>query len=109
MKFFSMALSQQCTKRLLHEEEAMRINIAVVQFAIHQFVPEENLRKAEHFIQAAAAQHAQLIVFPEDFITGPLAGRNAYADYAGSYVKHFQKLAVQYGIEIGRASCRERV
>jgi len=48
----------------------MRINIAVVQFAIRQFVPEENLRKAERFIQAAVSQHAQLIVFPEDFITG---------------------------------------
>ena len=78
----------------------MRINIAVVQFAIHQFAPETNLEKAEQFIQEAMYQHAQIIVFPEDFITGPLSGRSAYADYAGRYVKHFQKLAAQHGIDI---------
>lgn len=78
----------------------MYINIAVVQFAIQQLTPEENLSKAEQFIAEAASQQASIIVFPEDFITGPLSGNKVYADYEGRYVKHFQRLATQYSIDI---------
>lgn len=78
----------------------MRSNIAVVQFDISQFAPEENLKKAEQFIQTAVSQHAQIIVFPEDFITGPLSGNNEFADYEGRYVKHFQRLATRYALDI---------
>lgn len=77
----------------------MKLNIAVVQFAIEQFVPEHNLRKAEHFIQAAATR-AHIIVFPEDFITGPINGEKRFADYQGRYIAHFQKLAATYSIDI---------
>ena len=80
--------------------ENMQVKIAVVQFAIHQFAPRKNLKKAEQFIIEAASQQAQIIVFPEDFVTGPLSGNNAFADYEGQYVKHFQKLALQYSIDI---------
>ena len=47
----------------------MPINIAVIQFEIQPFSPEENLKKAEHFIQQASSS-AQIIVFPEDFFLG---------------------------------------
>ena len=49
----------------------MDVNIAVVQFAVVQAAPEENLKKARMFVEEAAAQ-ADVIVFPEDFVTGPL-------------------------------------
>ncbi len=78
----------------------MKLKIAVVQFAIEQFAPQANLAKVEQYIREAALQHAQLIVFPEDFVTGPLSGNKHYADYDGQYVKHFQQLAVQYAIDI---------
>jgi predicted amidohydrolase len=78
----------------------MQVKIAVVQFAIQQFAPRENLRKAEQFIKEAVSQQAQIIVFPEDFVTGPLSGNNAFADYERRYVKHFQQLALQYSIDI---------
>jgi hypothetical protein len=39
---------------------------------IRQFAAEDNLKKAEQFIKEAAPE-AQIIVFPEDFITGPLS------------------------------------
>lgn len=78
----------------------MQFNIAVVQFAIQQFAPAQNLKKAEHFIQQAVAAQAQIIVFPEDCITGPLSGHKEYADYEQRYVKHFQQLARQYAIDI---------
>src|SRR6266702_2238894 len=59
----------------------MHIKIAVVQFDIQQLASEANLGKAEHFIKEASSQQAQIIVFPEDFITGPLSGKRAFADY----------------------------
>ena len=78
----------------------MQLNIAVVQFAIRQLTPVENLTRAEQFIAQAASQQAQLIVFPEDFITGPLSGNKAFADCEKCYVQHFQQLAVRYSIDI---------
>jgi len=78
----------------------MQLNIAVVQFAIQQFTPAENLARAEQFIAQAVSQQAQLIVFPEDFITGPLSGNKAFADYERRYVQYFQGLAVRYSIDI---------
>ncbi len=77
----------------------MQINIAVVQFEIQPFAPAENLAKAEQFIQEASSK-ADMIVFPEDFLTGPLAGNKAFVDYENSYVQHFQRLAVKYGIDL---------
>ncbi len=84
----------------------MEIKIALVQFAIHQFAPEDNLKRAEHFIEMAASQ-AQIIVFPEDFVVGPLFGRNQFADYDGRYFRHFQRLATKYAIDIVPGSIPE--
>ena len=78
----------------------MQLKVAVVQFEISLFAPQENLEKAEQFIQQAVAQEADLIVFPEDFIAGPLEGHVELADFDSQYVKHFQQLAMQYGIDI---------
>jgi predicted amidohydrolase len=77
----------------------MFLRIAVVQFAINQFAPEKNLAKAEEFIAKASSEN-DLIVFPEDFIVGPLNDRNEFADYDGRFVKHFQRLASTYKIDI---------
>lgn len=78
----------------------MQINIAVVQFEITQFAAEQNLARAEHFIQQALEQQAQIIVFPEDFVLGPLNGRADLADFDKRYVKYFQDLALKYAIDI---------
>src|SRR6266568_4441972 len=77
----------------------MYLKIAVVQFAIDQFNPEKNLARAEQFI-AEASTGNDLIVFPEDFILGPLSGKSEYADYDGHYIAFFQKLASKYHIDI---------
>lgn len=78
----------------------MQITIAVVQFEIAQFSPERNLAKAERFMQEAAAQGAQIIVFPEDFVLGPLNGRADLADFEQGYVSHFQTLARKYALDV---------
>jgi len=77
----------------------MQIRIAIVQFAIQPFAPAENLAKAEQFIKEASSK-ADLIVFPEDFVTGSLYGDKTFADYEGCYVRCFQDLAVKYEIDI---------
>ena len=77
----------------------MEVTIAVVQFDIKQFAPEDNLKKAEQYIRQVAEQ-AQIIVFPEDFVTGPLNGNKRYADNEGYYAQYFQRLAAVYAIDI---------
>lgn len=78
----------------------MKIKIAVVQFEIKQYKPEENLKKAEVFIKKASQQNADVIIFPEDFITGPLIKRFELADSDSRYIKLFQNLAIKHKIDI---------
>lgn len=78
----------------------MKIKIAVVQFEIKQYAPEDNLKRAEGFINKASLAKADIIVFPEDFITGPIAGKREFADSKNYYRKHFQYLAKKYKIDI---------
>lgn len=77
----------------------MSFKIAVVQFEISQFDPKKNLYKAENFVKAVAGR-AGVIVFPEDFVTGPLMGKMEFADHDDKYLRHFQKLASNYKIDI---------
>lgn len=78
----------------------MQINIAVVQFEIAQFAPETNLARAERFIQEAVARNADIVLFPEDFVMGPLNGRADLADFDKRYIKYFQEMAVRYGTDL---------
>lgn len=84
----------------------MFLRIAVVQFAIEQFNPQRNLSRAEQYIAEASKTH-DLIVFPEDFILGPLDGKSEYADYEGKYISIFQNLASKYHIDIVPGSITE--
>ncbi len=77
----------------------MLAKIAVVQFSIDQFNAQHNLNRAEQYIAKASTTN-DLIVFPEDFILGPLGGQSPYADYDKQYIAHFQKLASKYHIDI---------
>lgn len=77
----------------------MNVRIAVVQLSIQQFAPDENLARAEHFLQQASG-NADIVVFPEDFISGPLQGALQLADADGRYVRHFQQLARHYDLDI---------
>lgn len=78
----------------------MKVKIAVVQFEIQQFKPEENLKKSEQFIKKASEEGAKVIIFPEDFITGPLIRRVEFADREEKYRKFFQMLAKKYKIDV---------
>lgn len=78
----------------------MKFKIAVVQFEIKRLSPEYNLEKAEEFIDRASSLGAQIIVFPEDFVTDPIVGKKEFADFSNKYRDHFQQLAKKYAIDI---------
>ncbi len=87
----------------------MKFKIAVVQFEIKQYSPEENLKKAGEFVKKASLSKAKIIVFPEDFITGPIGLRlEEFADSKNQYCKFFQNLAKKYKIDIVPGSIIEK-
>lgn len=89
----------------------MKLKIAVVQFENKRLAVDTNLKKAENFIKKASNSKAQIIVFPEDFITGPLVYKNVYKLYVddkGRYRKFFSVLAKKYKIDIVPGSFIEK-
>lgn len=72
--------------------------VAVIQFKPEQYNPKLNLERMESFIQKASGK-ADIIVFPEDSVAGPLGGKLEYAD-SGEYLSYFQVLAQKYNISI---------
>jgi predicted amidohydrolase len=76
------------------------LEIALVQFAVAPCDPDRNLARMAHFIQQAAARGAQLVVFPEDAVTGPLSGQTAFVAHAPAYLAHFQRLAVKFSVDL---------
>jgi predicted amidohydrolase len=78
----------------------MKLSIAIVQLSVIPSDPPANLANMEAFVARAANAGAQLVVFPEDAVTGPLEGQTIYAPYAPEYLAFFQNLAVRYGVDI---------
>lgn len=87
----------------------MKVKIAVVQFKINQHSPEENLKRMEHFIKQASKK-ADIVVFPEDLLTGGLHDKEMIklADKQQKYKKIFQTLAKKHNINIVAGSIIEK-
>lgn len=85
----------------------MKVNIAVVQFEMKTWQIKANLTNMEKFIAKAAKAKADLIVFPEDCVTGPILGKAEYVDHRKTYLKHFQKVAAKYKIDLVPGSWME--
>lgn len=86
----------------------MNMTIAVVQFEITHQQPEINLRRIESFIARAKQQHANVIVFPEDCVTGSIFGDRSKLDSNGTYRNAFEQLAKTYAIDIVAGSFMEQ-
>jgi len=54
----------------------------------------------ETFVRQATKQGAQLVVFPEDAIIGPLAGQTDFVSQAVTYLAACQALAVKYEVDL---------
>jgi predicted amidohydrolase len=78
----------------------MELAIALVQFNIAQSDPIKNLERMDHFVHRAKEQGADLVVFPEDSVCGPLQGQLGFVAHAAEYLAHFQALAAKHLIDI---------
>lgn len=85
----------------------MRLNVAVIQFEIAQNNPEENWERIEKFIIHSVSQKAEVVVFPEDCITGSIFGDVARLDTAQVAMKRWQELALKHRIDIVTGSVME--
>lgn len=86
----------------------MKFSIAVVQFKITHQQPQKNLSRIESFIKDAVEQQADVIVFPEDCVTGSIFGDRRKLDSTGMYRAAFQNLAKKYHIDIVAGSFMEQ-
>src|SRR3989344_5914328 len=76
-----------------------KFRIAVVQFKINQYNPDKNLEKMEYFLKLASGK-ADIIVFPENFLTGGLSDKEILVDCKEFYSNKFQNLTKLYKIDI---------
>ena len=85
----------------------MNLCISVVQFKITNLDREKNFSRIETFIARATKKKAQVIVFPEDCITGSIFGDLTRLDTTNSVRDTFKKLAAKHKIDIVTGSCME--
>ena len=78
----------------------MELTIALVQMRIAFMDPLKNLKRMEAFVAKAKRQGADLVVFPEDVVCGPLEGQTAFVQYAPEYLARMQALALKHAIDL---------
>lgn len=81
--------------------------IAVVQFKIVHLDIETNFQRIEEFIVKAKADHADVIVFPEDCITASIFGDLSKLDRNDVVRDRFCDLAMKHEIDIVTGSVME--
>ena len=86
----------------------MKVKIAVVQFEVQDVAPKVNLERAKKFVKNASRDGANIIVFPENFITATAADDEKAADKDNKYREYFQNLARKYTIDIIPGSIIEK-
>lgn len=85
----------------------MSIRIAIVQFYITHLDPEKNFQRIERFMKQASDEGANIVVFPEDCITGSIFGDLSKLDQGQSNKMRFQTLAKKYHIDVVTGSSME--
>lgn len=78
----------------------MNLSIALAQIHVVPNDPAGNIQKIERFTRDASERGADLVVFPEDAICGPLAGQTGFIAEAPGFLARMQELAVAYGVDL---------
>ncbi len=78
----------------------MELTIALVQMRIAPSDPLKNLERMETFVKEAVNKGAQLVVFPEDAVCGPLQGQIDFVQHAPAYLARMQELASTYKVDL---------
>lgn len=85
----------------------MRFRVAIIQFQIAHLDRPKNLERIEGFIQRAVRGRAQVVVFPEDCMTGSIFGDVSKLDVVHANRDAFCALAKKYQIDIVTGSSME--
>ena len=85
----------------------MQSRIAIVQFRIRHLDRENNFQRIESFIAQAKLANANVVVFPEDFITGSIFGDLTRLDRMYTNRDAFRTMARKYQIDIVTGSSME--
>lgn len=85
----------------------MSLRIAVVQFQIAHLDRKKNFERIESFVKRASEQSAQVVVFPEDCVTGSIFGDISKLDTTSEAKAEFQKFAKKYRVDIVTGSVME--
>ncbi len=79
----------------------MKVKLALIQMAVLAGEVASNLEKARRYVEKAANQNADIVIFPEDFLTGPVGKHNnGLVDFDNQFRKEFQSLARKFSIDI---------
>jgi predicted amidohydrolase len=78
----------------------MELCIALVQMEVAPSAPKVNLERMAEFVKQAKKQGADLVVFPEDAVNGPLGGQTEFVASAPETLAFFQALAVKHGVDL---------
>jgi predicted amidohydrolase len=87
----------------------MKIRIAVVQFHTRLHDPETNMRRMVPFVRRARERKADVVIFPEEFLTGPVRSRLDLVDGGGKFLGFFRELAAKHRIDLIPGSVAEKV
>jgi len=85
-----------------------KVKIAVVQFETKKESYWENIDRAENFIKLASKKKADLIVFPENFLSFYSDGDQEFIDKRKLCKKNFVYMAKKYNIDIVCGSVLEK-
>lgn len=86
----------------------MKFRIAIIQYKIVHLDRDQNLERIEAFLQKAAHEHVQVVVFPEDCITGSIFGDLSRLDIGQTNRDAFRALASKYKIDVVTGSSMEK-
>jgi len=86
----------------------MKIRVAIVQFKIAHLDRAKNFQRIEGFIKKAAKKKAQVVVFPEDCVTGSIFGDLTKLDASHANRETFRELAQKYEVDIVTGSSMEK-
>lgn len=78
----------------------MSFTLALVQFLIEPGAPLKNLARMEEFTAQAKAKGADLVVFPEDAVCGPLSGQTGFVALSDAYLARMQALAIKHQVDL---------
>lgn len=84
------------------------MKIAIAQFKISHDQPQTNIERSEVFIRRAAAKKADVIIFPEDMLTGSIFGDHSKISDGAEFKNTFQNFARKYQIDIIPGSYLEK-